>query len=69
MTCAPFVSDNHLTAVTIAVFEFTGYIEDGNAYDPVGRATVVLGRNSVGKERLARDIHALFHGTQLTHSV
>jgi ketosteroid isomerase-like protein len=42
------VSGDRLTAVGMAVFESTGYTEDGKAFDRPGRATVVLGRKAVG---------------------
>jgi ketosteroid isomerase-like protein len=38
------VSGDRLTAVGMAVFESTGYTDNGKAFDRPGRATVVLGR-------------------------
>jgi ketosteroid isomerase-like protein len=58
------VSGDQLTAVGMAVFESTGYTEDGRAFDRPGRATVVLGRQAVGEERVAQHTHvSLFPGT------
>jgi ketosteroid isomerase-like protein len=58
------VSGDQLTAVGMAVFESTGYTEDGRAFDRPGRATVVLGRQAVGEEWVAQHTHvSLFPGT------
>lgn len=58
------VSGDRLTAVSMAVFESTGYTEDGTAFDRPGRATVVLGRQAVGEEWVAQHTHvSLFPGT------
>lgn len=58
------ISSDRLTAVGMAVFESTGYTEDGTAFDRPGRATVVFGRQSIGEEWLAQHIHvSLFPGT------
>ena len=58
------VSGDRLTAIGMAVFESTGYTEDGRAFDRPGRATVVLGRQMVGEEWLAQHTHvSLFPGT------
>jgi ketosteroid isomerase-like protein len=58
------VSGERLTAVGMAVFEFTGYRENGKAFDRPGRATVVLGRKAVGDECVAQHTHvSLFPGT------
>jgi ketosteroid isomerase-like protein len=58
------ISGDRLTAVAMAVFESTGYTEDGKPFDRPGRATVVLGRQTVGEEWLAQHTHvSLFPGT------
>ena len=58
------VSQDRLTAVGMAVFESTGYTEDGQHYDRPGRGTVVLGRGAVGEEWVAQHTHvSLFPGT------
>jgi ketosteroid isomerase-like protein len=58
------ISGDRLTAVGMAVFESTGYSEDGNAFDRPGRATVVLGQQAVGEEWVAQHTHmSLFPGT------
>jgi len=49
--------------VAMAVFESTGYTEDGKPFDRPGRATVVLGRQAIGKEWVAQHTHvSLFPG-------
>jgi ketosteroid isomerase-like protein len=58
------ISGDRLTAVGMAVFESTGYSEDGKPYDRPGRATIVLGRQAVGDEWVAQHTHvSLFPGT------
>ena len=58
------LSQDRLTAVGMAVFDSTGYTEDGQHYDRPGRATVVLGRSAVGEEWVAQHTHvSLFPGT------
>ena len=58
------ISADRLTAVGMAVFESTGYTEDGKAFDRPGRATVALGRQAVGEEWVAQHTHvSLFPGT------
>jgi ketosteroid isomerase-like protein len=58
------VSGDRLTAVGMAVFESTGYTEDGKAFDRPGRATVVLGRQAVSDDWVAQHTHvSLFPGT------
>ena len=58
------VSGDRLTAVGMAVFESTGYTDEGRAFDRPGRATVVLGRQTVGEEWVAQHTHvSLFPGT------
>ena len=51
------ISGERLTAVGMAVFESTGYTEDGKAYDRPGRATIVLGREAIGEEWVAQHTH------------
>ncbi|WP_262272435.1 YybH family protein [Microvirga yunnanensis] len=58
------VSADRLTAVGMAVFESTGYTEDGKAFNRPGRATVVLGRKAVLEDWVAQHTHvSLFPGT------
>ena len=58
------LSTDRLTAVAMAVFESTGYTNDGKPFDRPGRATVVLGRQAVGEEWVAQHTHvSLFPGT------
>jgi len=58
------ISADRLTGVAMAVFESTGYTEDGVAFDRPGRATIVLGRKAVGEEWTAQHTHvSLFPGT------
>ncbi|WP_147023592.1 YybH family protein, partial [Microvirga aerophila] len=58
------LSADRLTAVAMAVFESTGYTEDGKPFDRPGRATVVFGRGAVGEEWVAQHTHvSLFPGT------
>jgi ketosteroid isomerase-like protein len=58
------ISGDRLTGVGMAVFESTGYSEDGKAFDRPGRATVVLGRKAAGEEWIAQHTHvSLFPGT------
>jgi ketosteroid isomerase-like protein len=51
------VSADRLTAVGMAVFDSTGYREDGTPYDRPGRATVAFGRSAVGGEWVAQHTH------------
>ena len=58
------ISGDRLSAVGMAVFESTGYSEGGKAFDRPGRATMVLGRQAVGEEWVAKHTHvSLFPGT------
>ncbi|MBL8702910.1 MAG: nuclear transport factor 2 family protein [Alphaproteobacteria bacterium] len=58
------VSADRLTAVGMAVFDSTGYHQDGRAYDRPGRATIVLSRRRVGEDWVADHTHlSLFSGT------
>ncbi len=57
------LSQDRLMAAGMAVFDSTGYSEDGVPYDRPGRATVVLGREAVGEEWVGRHMHvSLFRG-------
>jgi ketosteroid isomerase-like protein len=53
------VSGDRCTAVGMAVFDSTGYSEDGTPYDRPGRVTVVLGRGAVGQDWIAQHMHRL----------
>ena len=51
------LSGDRLTAVGMAVFDSTGYSEDGVPYERPGRATVVLGRGSIGEDWIGQHMH------------
>jgi len=51
------VSPDRLMAVGMAIFDSTGYREDGTPYDRPGRATVAFVRDDVGKSWLAQHTH------------
>ena len=51
------VSPDRLQAVGMAIFDSTGYRQDGTAYDRPGRATVAFGRDDIGKPWLAQHTH------------
>ena len=51
------VSPDRLQAVGMAIFDSTGYRQDGTSYDRPGRATVVFVRDSVGATWLAQHTH------------
>ncbi len=51
------VSPDRLMAVGMAIFDSTGYRQDGTPYDRPGRATVAFVRDSVGKPWLAQHTH------------
>jgi ketosteroid isomerase-like protein len=51
------VSPDRLQAVGMAIFDSTGYRQDGTSYDRPGRATVVFVRDSVGEPWLAQHTH------------
>lgn len=51
------VSPDRLQAVGMAIFDSTGYRQDGTSYDRPGRATVVFARKSVGEKWLAQHTH------------
>lgn len=58
------VSPDRLTAIGMAVFDSTGYRQDGTPYDRPGRATVVLSRKNIGDDWIAGHTHmSLFSGT------
>lgn len=58
------VSPDRLTAIGMAVFDSTGYRQDGSPYDRPGRATVVLSRDRIGDDWIAGHTHmSLFSGT------
>lgn len=58
------VSADRLTAVGMAVFDSTGYHQDGLPYDRPGRATIALSRKRVGDDWIADHTHlSLFSGT------
>jgi ketosteroid isomerase-like protein len=51
------VSPDRLQAVGMAIFDSTGYRQDGTPYDRPGRATVVLVRKDVASPWLAEHTH------------
>jgi ketosteroid isomerase-like protein len=51
------VSPDRLQAVGMAIFDSTGYRQDGSSYDRPGRATVVFVRDVVGAPWLAQHTH------------
>lgn len=51
------VSSDRLMAVGMAIFDSTGYRQDGTPYDRPGRATVAFAREDVGKPWLAQHTH------------
>jgi ketosteroid isomerase-like protein len=51
------VSPDRLQAVGMAIFDSTGYREDGTSYNRPGRATVVFVRDNVGASWLAQHTH------------
>ena len=51
------ISADRLTAVGMALFDSTGYSEDGAPYDRPGRATVVFARAAIGEDWIARHTH------------
>jgi ketosteroid isomerase-like protein len=64
------VSPDRLFAVGLAIFESTGYHEDGTSFDRPGRATVTFDRAAIGEPWIAnhthmslfRDVPAVSHG-------
>lgn len=58
------VAADRLSAVGMAVFDSTGYHEDGRPYDRPGRATVALSRTRIDEDWIADHTHmSLFPGT------
>ena len=51
------VSPDRLQAVGMAIFDSTGYRQDGTSYNRPGRATVVFVRDKVGAAWLAQHTH------------
>jgi ketosteroid isomerase-like protein len=51
------VSPDRLQAVGMAIFDSTGYRQDGTPYDRPGRATVVFVRGDVASPWLAQHTH------------
>ena len=51
------VSPDRLMAVGMAIFDSTGYRQDGTPYDRAGRATVAFVRDGAGKPWLAQHTH------------
>jgi ketosteroid isomerase-like protein len=51
------VSPDRLQAVGMAIFDSTGYRQDGTSYERPGRATVVFVRDNVGASWLAQHTH------------
>jgi ketosteroid isomerase-like protein len=51
------VSPDRLQAVGMAIFDSTGYHQDGTSYDRPGRATVVFVRDNVDAAWLAQHTH------------
>ncbi|HET7716333.1 MAG TPA: nuclear transport factor 2 family protein [Bauldia sp.] len=52
-----FVSPDRLFAVGLAIFDSTGYREDGTPFDRPGRATVAFERGKVGDRWVAIHTH------------
>ncbi len=51
------ISGGRCMAVGMAVFDSTGYSEDGIPYERPGRATVVLGRSAITEDWTAKHMH------------
>jgi ketosteroid isomerase-like protein len=51
------VSADRLTAIGMAVFDSTGYHQDGGAYERPGRTTVALSRKAIGGDWVADHTH------------
>lgn len=57
------ISPDRLTATGMAVWESTGFREDGSPYDRPGRATVVFARQAPDQDWIAQHTHmSLFRG-------
>ena len=58
------ISPDRLHATGMAVWDSTGYREDGTPFDRLGRATVTFAREAVGEPWVATHTHmSLFRGT------
>ena len=65
-----FVSPDRLSAVGLAIWDSTGYREDGTTFDRPGRATVSFQRKNIGDPWVAnhthmslfRDVPSVSHG-------
>jgi ketosteroid isomerase-like protein len=51
------VSADRLSAVGMAVFDSTGYHQDGSPYERPGRTTVALSRKAIGEDWVADHTH------------
>jgi ketosteroid isomerase-like protein len=51
------VSPDRLTAIGMAVFDSTGYHQDGTPYERPGRTTVALSRRRIGEDWIADHTH------------
>ncbi len=51
------VSADRLTAVGMAVFDSTGYHQDGSPYERPGRTTAALSRKAIGEDWVADHTH------------
>ena len=51
------VSADRLTAIGMAVFDSTGYHQDGTAYERPGRTTAAFSRRAVGDDWVADHTH------------
>jgi ketosteroid isomerase-like protein len=51
------ISPDRLQAVGMAIFDSTGYRQDGTSYERPGRATVAFVRDSISKQWLAQHTH------------
>ncbi len=57
------VSPDRLAATGMAVWDSTGFHQDGKPYDRPGRATVALARQRIGEDWVAQHTHfSLFRG-------
>lgn len=56
-TICGLVSPDRLLAIGIAVFDSTGYAQDGTPYRRPGRTTVVLSRQAIGANWVAEHTH------------
>jgi ketosteroid isomerase-like protein len=58
------ISPDRLTAIGMAIFDSTGYAQDGTPYERPGRATVAFTRRKVSGEWVAQHTHmSLVPGT------